>query len=333
MPAERQRTLHYKRAQLLSGADVDLQDLLNKAIAASLDVEGREQTLTEGGSTRRVLSGVGATNGMFTARFMQFTNGQKQHYFEKDAKTGDYRLDVTAVPGASEKLRREFVESLTFLAVSKAHVMFVAALHLGSRALEDHINWLLRHHGIIATDEFVLLADLQSQEAEEKLAKHPVDKIVIGGDLDFEVVESVPTQRKTKSRDTVPGYKKVRPIGAIADSLGPLFGDWLGDVPLSQALGRNERIAVKLELSYSNRKKTEEGFEMMQKLAVAGRHFDIGQTKIWLHGGGYLLDKDLKVQAPIQVRVFESGLIDEHDLWVRINSWLRHAVARGVVHQ
>ncbi|WOB47916.1 hypothetical protein NYR97_11480 [Xanthomonas hydrangeae] len=321
--------MHYKRAKLLSGAPLDLQALVAGAIDDSQNVEDRE----EGESVRRVLSGVGNTNGMLTAKFMQFTVGQKAHFLEKDSDTGDYKLDTTSVPDSDTSAQREFVESITFLALSASHVMFVAALHLGSKALEDHLNWLLKKFAKIATDDYVILADQQSASAEQRLAKHPVDSVTIGAELEFEVVEQVKTQRRTRDRETVPGYKSVRPIGPVADMLGSMIGDWFGDVPLTKALGKDERIKATLKLNYSNRRKSDEGFEMMQKLAVAGRHFDVDSTRVHLHKGGTLRGTDLKVQTPITVRVLDSGLIDEFDLWNKVHSWLRTAIATSIVPQ
>lgn len=328
MVNERQRTLHYKKAVLLSGPIADLQGMLNKLVKAVPDVSDREETDED--KTTRVLFGVGASHGMFTAKLMQFTPGQKQHILERDAKNKDYKLDVTAVPGGAAK-KREFVESLTFVAVSSEHVMIVATLHLGSKALEDHLNWLLKRNGLIALDDHLLLVDQQSKKAEEQLAKANVDKVEIGGELDFEVVDTVPTQRKTKDRPTRKGHKLVRPRGQIADVLASVFGDLFEDVPLKQAIGRNERVKVKLELQYSNRKKTDEGFEMMQRLAIAGRHFDVDECRIHLFNGGYLRGDDLKVQVRIGVRSFASGLINEPDLWGRLHEWLLNAVRAGIV--
>lgn len=329
MAVDRTRSMHYKRAKLLSGAPLDLQALVSEAIRDSQNVEARE----EGDGMRRVLSGIGNTNGMLTAKFMQFTVGQKAHFLEKDSATGDYKLDTTAVPDSDGSARREFVESLTFLALSSSHVMFVAALHLGSKALEDHLNWLLKKFSKIAVSDFIILADQQSASAEQRLARHPVDSVTIGAELDFEVVELVKTQRKTKDRETVPGYKSVRPVGPVADMLGSLIGDWFGDVPLTKALGKDERIKATLKLNYSNRRKSDEGFEMMQKLAVAGRHFDVDETLVHLHKGGTLKGTDLKVQTTLTVSVLESGMIDEFDLWGKVHSWLRHAIATSIVPQ
>lgn len=329
MAVDRTRSMHYKRAKLLSGAPLDLQTLVAEAIRDSQAVDARE----EGDAVRRVLSGIGNTNGMLTAKFMQFTIGQKAHFLEKDSATGDYKLDTTAVPDSDGTARREFVESLTFLAISSSHVMFVAALHLGSKALEEHLNWLLKKFSKIETSDFIILADQQSASAEQRLARHPVDSVTIGAELDFEVVELVKTQRKTKDRETVPGYKSVRPVGPVADMLGSLIGDWFGDVPLTKALGKDERIKATLKLNYSNRRKSEEGFEMMQKLAVAGRHFDADETRVHLHKGGTLRGSDLKVQTSLQVSVLDSGMIDEFDLWGKVHSWLRHAIATSIVPQ
>ncbi|WP_313178930.1 hypothetical protein [Stenotrophomonas sp.] len=331
MAEVRSRTLHYRRAILKNGDAADLQQLLSAAVAARKDVETREQSMGDGGGTR-VISGPLVSHGMFTARLMQYTPGQKQKYFEKDAETGDYKLDTTALPGADASQRREFVESLTLFAVSNSHVMFVATLHLGSKALEDHFTWLLRETGVFTNEDYVLLADQQSQHAEEQLAISGVDGVTIGADLEFEVVETVPTVRKTKDRDTVPGHKLLRPIGPLADALKGLLGEAFADAPLKSALGRQDRIAVTLNLKYSNRHKTDEGFKLMQKLAVAGRHFDDGETTVHLVKGGTLVGSDLKVRTPLSVRIQDSGLIDEIDLWVRIHGWLQQAVATGIVH-
>ncbi|HBP02797.1 MAG TPA: hypothetical protein DD677_06500 [Stenotrophomonas sp.] len=331
MAEARSRTLHYKRAILKNGDAADLQQLLTAAIAARKDVETREQSLGAGAGTR-VVSGTGVSHGMLTGRLMQYTAGQKQKFFEKDAEAGDYKLDTTALPAADANQRREFVESLTLFAVSNSHVMFVATLHLGSKAMEDHFTWLLRETGVFTNEDYVLLADQQSQHAEQQLADSGVDGVTIGADLEFEVVESVPTVRKTKNRETVPGHKLLRPIGPLAEALKELLGDAFGDAPLKSALGRQDRIAVTLDLKYSNRNKTEEGFKLMQKLAVAGRHFDEGETTVHLVKGGTLKGSDLKVRTSLPVRIQDSGLIDEIDLWVRIHGWLQQAVATGIVH-
>lgn len=324
---KRQRTLHYKHAVLFQGGAVNLQALVTKAVASLADVEKREQEVVAGGVTRRVMSGVGLTNGMLTAKVMQYTRGQKQQFFEKDPATGDYRLDAISPPqGANLAARREFVESLLYLAIFEDHVAYIGGAALGSKHLEDYLNWLLRTTGHIVDADHLLLQDQPSAKALEDIGKHPIDKVVIGGDLQFDEVQSVPAKRKTKSADRVEGHRLLKPIGGSASALEALLGDWFGDAPLKAPLRRDERIEYKLELAYRNRNKTSEGFDLMQKLAVAGRHFDIHDTQVHLHKGGTLRGPDLKLEVPLDVAVTDGGLIVEPDVWQRIYTWLQNAL-------
>lgn len=329
---EKGRVVHYKIATLFQGGALDLQSLVQEAVDALKDVEEREETIVEGGSTRRVLSGVGKTNGMFTAKLMQYTAGQKQKYLEKDDAAGDYKVDSISPPtAAGNKKKSEFIESIQYVAIFQDHVAYIGTQTLGSKALEDHLNWLLRSRGKLAAEDYLILKDQISAKATEDISKHHVDKVIIGGDLDFEAVETVPAKKKAKGLEHVAGYKMLKPVGDGAEALRALLGDWFGDAPLKAALNRNENIGFKIELSYRSRKKTDEGFELMEKLAIAGRHFDIGDTRIKLHGGGELKGDDLKLQKTIQIKVHDSGLLAEPDVWQRIHLWLQSAIAKKVV--
>lgn len=329
---EKARVVHYKSATLFQGGKLDLQDLVQEAVDALKDVEQREETIVEGGSTRRVLSGVGKTNGMFTAKLMQYTAGQKQKYLEKDDTIGDYKVDAISPPTtAGSKVKREFIESIQYLALFGNHVAYIGSQVLGSKALEDHLNWLLRSRGKIAPEDYLILKDQQSAKAVQDISKHHVDKVIIGGDLNFEAVETVPAVRKKRGVERITGYRMLKPVGESAEALRVLLGDWFGDAPLKAALNRNEMIGFKVELTYRSRKKSDQGFELMEKLAIAGRHFDIDETRIRLHGGGELKGDDLKLQKSIQITVHDSGLLAEPDVWQRIYTWLQGAIAKKVV--
>lgn len=329
--AERVRTLHYRKAVTVSGDDYDLQSALQRAHQQKPDVAHREEP--RGSATCRVIAGAGVSTGMFRGRLMQFTSGQRQHFLERDNANQDYRIDTTPVPRGQSNLRREFVESLLYFAVSRHHVMFIGSAELGSKALEEHFRWLLRDTAVIQAGEHVLLSNLPSLSSGESLSNQHVNKVVLGSDLGFEVVESVPAQRKTSRRERVEGYKEVQPTGELATALTSILGDWFGDVPLRQALKRDERIGVKLELTYSNRKKTSEGFELMRKLAVAGRHFDHEDCQVTLANGLVLKGDDLRVKKPLSVAVSdETGIVDEFSLWTRLSSWLETAIRDRIVY-
>ena len=330
---ERKRVLHYKHAKFFSGTSLNLQDLLDKAVANFKDVEQREQVLTTGSDTRRVLSGVGKTKGMTRGRLMQYTKGQRQQFLEKDKTTADYKLDSTAVPaGKQGAAKREFVESILYFAVFGNHMMYVGTHALGSRALEDHINWLLASAGQIKLDQDqVILADQQSVAAMEQIKSQRVSEVELGADL-LQAVNHVPAKRRSKSDPGRKGYKLLEPVGSAAEALKTMVGEWFGDAPLEVGLRRNERIEVKVMVRYVSQTKTDAGFDLMEKLAVAGRHWDKDDCKIHLYKSGTLKGDDLKLESDINVKIMDdTGLVEEIALFESVHSWIEDKISRKAV--
>lgn len=329
---QKQRKVHYRRAQLRDGQQVDLQVLIARAITGIQDVEDRLEGRDTDNLTKRVISGVGAHMGMLTAKLLQFTDGQQVQFLEKDPATGDFRINAMGVPGTTTAQRKAFVESLTFLCVSAHHVMFVATLHLGAKAIEEHLNWLLKLNGTIPADQYVLLIDQQSEDAELKIRESSIDKVIVGADLEYEVLETVPSARRTKTREGVKGHKTVRPVGPVRDAIVAWFGETFGDHSFHQALNKEDRVHVKIELSYSSRNKTSEGFALMKDLAVAARHLDADECTIRLHDGAVLKGDDLRVEKSISITISDAGIVDEGDLWAKVlaqlNIWVTARVIR-----
>lgn len=330
--AIKQRVLRYKRATLLLGAAPDIQQLIASAVAKLGSVDKREQELVPGGNTRLVLTGVHTSQGMLVAKLMQYTEGQKQRFLEMDSTAGDYKFDSVSPP-ASSGAKREFVQSLMYVALFEGHVMYIGSSALRSKQLESHLNWLMHTSGVLAEDDFLFLADQQSEKALAELSTHKVDGLEIGGEIDFEVVERVPTVRKTKTSPGVPGHKIVKATGSIADAIDSLFGPIFSDAKLTSALNRQEHVGFKVVLNYRNRRKSDEGFDLMNRLAIAARHFEPDECKVLLNGGGVLRGDDIKVEKGLNVEVQLDGGLEEPFVWVKIYAWLQGAMASHVVGQ
>lgn len=325
--------LHYRYAKRFSGSPIDLQDLIDKAIASRKDVEQREQHLTAHAGTRRVYSAYGKTAGMTRGRLMQYTKGQRQQFLEKDPVTFDYKLDSTAVPtGKAAAAKREFVESILYFAVFGNHVMYIGTQALGSKALEDYLNWLLADTGqIVLSEDQVLLADQQSAQAMAQIKSHKVNEVELGGDL-LQVTSEVKTKRKSKNHEGRAGFKRLEPIGSAADAVAAMLGNWFTDAPLEVGLKRNERIEVKVQVKYVSQTKSDDGFELMEKIALAGRHWDKDDCKIHLYQAGTLRGDDLKLEADMTVKVSDdTGLIEEISLFEAMNAWLDDKINRKIV--
>lgn len=329
--SQKKRTLLYKRAEYLLPGALKLQDLLSAAIAQMGGDEHREQINALEG-TRIVLAGVSATNGMLVGKLMLYSPGQAAKFLELDKKSGNYKLDSLAMPaGATKAARREFVGSLLYLAVLENHVMFVGSHALRSSHLEQHLNWLLHTSGQLPTENYVWLGDQRSQMAMAKVKKNPVKSIAISGPIDFDVVEQVPTKRKTNTSDTIPGHRILRPAGAMADAVSAMLGPVFGNASLKTSFKQSEHIGLKLELQYRNRNRTKEGYELMDALAHAGRHFDEGECVVKLEGGGTLKGDDIRVSDQLPVVVLNDGRLEEPAIWQTIHGWLRNAISSGTV--
>jgi len=325
------RMLRYKKAQFRHPAGSRcLQTLVSQAVTKLGGVQRREQADTLNG-TRMVLTGVHESNNMLVGKLMLYTPGQQQKYLELDPKTQDYLLDSLPVGAGAKGATREFVESIMYVSFFEKHVAFIGSTSLRSSQLESHLNWLLNEADLIPKGDYVYLEDQQSEKAVSAMSKHPVKSIEIGGEINFEEESRVDTVRKTSSRGTTPGYKIMRPVGALADAATALFGPMFADASLKSPFKHKEHVGFKMEIQYRNRNRTKEGIELMDSLAIAGRHFDGGECVVHLVGGGKLTEKDIKVAKSIAFEVIPDGRLKEPTVWNTIHAWLLSALSGKVI--
>lgn len=320
----RRRTLQYKVAKFLSG-NGNLETKLRAAIAKLNTVQQREEPLTAENSSFRVLSGVMSRHGIECGRMLLYTPGQRQSMLESDDASKDYVVSTTAPPKGSGKAKREFVESMLFFGVKDNHVMVLASTSLSTKSLETHINWLLDKAGQIkAGEEALLLADQPTQAARDAIKGKSIKSLTIGSNLSFGIQPSPSGPREQSLTESL------APTGPAAEALSAYLGDWFGGQKLKDAL-KQANIRVKLTVSYVSHNKDSAGFEVMEELAVAGRHFDEEDAVIHLHGGGRIKGHDLRVSQSLDVQISQDGLVVEADLWAALGGWLRSAISEGKV--
>lgn len=318
----RQRTLQYKRATFLKAGNFNLESMLVAAVSKLDDVNKREEKLSEGAAAYRVVSSAKKRHGMMTGRMLQYTPGQRQSLLERDDANKDYALSGALPPRGRDNKQREFVESILYFAVKDNHIMIIGSSVLNPRSFENHINWLLSKAGQLKEDEnSLLLADQPTKDAERKLAKYPIKSIEFGSRLRFGRPETDEPTSKTA---------KIEPVGEAAEALSAYLGKWFGGKRLQEALN-DENLKVTLTVKYVSHAKSEKGFEVMEQLAIAGRHFDEDDCVVRLAGGGKVKGKELKISTPIDVKVDDEGLAVEADLWPDMSSWLQGRIREGLV--
>ncbi|MGS0581782.1 hypothetical protein ACQEPV_017865 [Xanthomonas oryzae pv. oryzicola] len=330
MSSTKSRTLRYKKADYLQKGGQDLQILVQQAVTRLGGVQLREQIDVQQG-TRTVLTGVRSSLGMLVGKLMLYTPGQQQKFLELDDTTQDYKLDALPVGMSEGGGPREFVESILYVAIFERHVMFIGSTSLRSSQLESHLNWLLKKANLLDPEDFLFLEDQQSEKVAAVLRSTPVKAIEIGGEIEFEETERVATKRRTKDRETELGHKIMKPVGALADAAASVFGPIFADASLKSPLKHKEHVGFKISLQYRNRKRTREGCELMDQLAVFGRHFDAGECVVRLEGGGLLEGNDIKVARLLSFTVLADGRLEEPAVWKVIYEWLQSAINEQLV--
>lgn len=320
----RQRKIHYRRAQAVDANALDLQDALARAIKALPDVDQRSDHATLDDSIR-VVSGVTEHFGMLVGKLLQYTPGQGVHFLKKDSSTNDFVIEVLDVPKEENKNKLEFIESITYFAISKHHFMFVSSLHHGVRAIEDYLRWLFIKAQIFKPGDGLNLVDQATKETLQQIAKSPVHKVIVGADVEYETIEKVNTKRKTSQREGEKGYRLVMPNGPAIRAILAMLEDGFSNHEFRQALNKSDRVSAKLELTYKDRAKPSDGFTLMNEIAIAGRDMAGGECEVRLKNGAKLKGKDLRVESMNTFRTTKGGTLDEGDVWTKIyaqmNSW------------
>lgn len=326
----RQRKVHYRRAQAVDASALDLQDTLARAIKALPDVDHRSDSATFGDSIR-VVSGVSDHSGMLVGKLLQYTPGQGVQFLSKDKLTKDFVIDVLDVPKEEDRNKLEFIESITYFAVSKHHFLFVSSMHHGVRAIEDYLRWLFIKAQVFKVGDNVHLVDQATKEALQQISKSPVHKVIVGADIEYETVEQVNTKRKTSRREGEKGYRVVMPKGPALRAIMAMLEGGFSAHEFRQALNKNDRVSAKLELTYKDRAKPSDGFTLMNEIALAGRDMAEDECEVRLKNGAQLKGKDLRVESINTFRTTKGGTLDEHDVWTKLHDQLTSWAQSGAI--
>lgn len=339
------KTIHYKRATVSGGAD--LQDLLTEI----LDPQGqagkaskRKESVNADDGSFRVINHSREYNGVLFCQMIYFEPGKSQAFITIDDDADSYTLDAFTNDKLNEasdeetrekeKHRKEFVDSLLYFGVFENHVVVLQSSALRSRELEAHLGWLIGTFGAESMVT-VILSDQPSQDTYDRIARAPVKKISIGSPVETQPQASDEQESPKPVRPSDEQHldaKKVKfyPAGRAANILSAAIGaDWFDRFDLEDDLD-DANLQVSLEITYM-RKTTKEGQRVLDNLAVSMRHMSDEDVTVELKGGGTLKGQDLKMSGPISIAKLDNGLLDEGVLYHRMHTWLVSKIRKGDV--
>lgn len=191
---------------------------------------------------------------------------------------------------------------------------------LGSKQIEQHINWLLNQSSVIAQGNAIGLSDQIASATKERIRNAHVKEVEIG--TPFIQAQEVTTEERETTKSTALTYS-----GLGLDMVRQILGDKLDSMKLIDALDGN--IEVSLRIRYKQ-KTTERAHKLLDNIALAMRHLDEDQVKLNLVGGGNVVGSQLKMSTFLRVEA-RDGIANSDALFQKMRDWLLDLLEKKII--
>lgn len=301
----RQKTLHYKRAEIVGGDARPVSDLLIDAVSREQRPLHRAERRGHERDDVRVLNRPYTHNGLVCGCLLTFTEGNHQPTIKLDEEEIELAIDQIA-PRAQE----QFIEGMLFFGLKGHHVILLQSKGLRSAALEQHLNWLfLESTHVLPDGARVVLRDEPSREARERL--QGVKSVVLRAPVSLDILRQRP-------EDIPNRHAIVRAVTREVWDAMRASGTFLEDLSADQALAF-EDVEISLEIRRKGR--APEGRSLIDELAHALRHADDDVFELTTKSGKVLKSGELKLTANKSVKT-RNGMPILADVAEKMYDWL-----------
>lgn len=330
----RYRKLYYKNSKIV-GVSKTLSEMLKEVLSDTSDrkkVISRQEPLNDSGDVRFINS-YENYNGMFFSQLISIEAGKIQSYLHLDDESESYPIkpiDLELIEGpsakATEKLRREFLDSIIYFGVIGNHIAILQSSTLRSRQLESYLNWFLGSQccNILPENTPIILSDSISDEMRERITKSPAKEISVGTPINSKPVLPVNVSNNSETGVTTTNAQ-VASVKHVLDQedaslIKRFFGINLSGKEFADSL---EKANLSLEMTLKFKKATtKNGQELIDQVATSLRHLDPEDYYIKLNDKSVIKGGELVVAGPIKIQLTESGAIDEGILKNDMHAWL-----------
>lgn len=253
--------------------------------------------------------------------FASYERGTHQLTVAEDDEAETLTIEQVAPPKGADNKRREFLEGVCYFGLFDNHVVVVQSNALGSKQIEQHINWLFRQAGVVAEGDGVGLSDQIATATKDKIRQAHVKEVEIGAPL------VQPAESEISERQEVTKEKALTFGGFGIDILRQVIGDKLDSMKLADALDGNIEVSIKVRYK---QKTTEKAHKLLDNIALAIRHIDEDQVKLHLVGGGNVVGSQLKLSTSLRVEA-RDGIANPDELFRKMRDWLLDLLEKKIV--
>ena len=325
MPELKTKNLTYKRAEFHTKGPV-VSELLRAALKKAARIQDRRESLAPPNETPiwRVIGQSKLEKDFCFGVLMRYAPGTSAQFVVDDATATALTVEQLAAPATSTGKKRELLESILYFAAVDNHLVLMQG-GLRSKALEDHLQWLLHGTATLDGTNVLRLVDQPPLATRNKLAKLPVRGLNIGGSLDtapIVVEDAVAPEKRASQSTTVVGSADA--ANPVMDAIRSLIGvDKAAKLNLDALAGSN--IEYSLKIRY-NRKTTEAGQKLLNTLGSALRHAEDVDAVVELQGGGKIEGSDLRMTGTVKIETF-SGVPSTEAVFEVMRTWLVERVS------
>lgn len=312
------KTIRYKKV-ILKGQKT-LQDYIKEVIltpeSTFYKVANRKQFVSTTSDDTLFINHISEYKNMVYGELVVIEMGKSQQFIEIDDDASEYNIKALSSVHITtdednkktQKLRREFVESVLYFGAIGNHLAVIQSRALTAKTLESYLDWLLGEASDAMQDDYaVVLKDTPNLEVQEKLDKTPAKTLVIGTEVTAEEIQE----------STVIATSKFNLSYHIVNVFKAFLQEDFSTLKLEDDL-EDANLRLKLEMTY-DRKTNTSGQKVIDSVVASLRHHD--DYKIVLEDGSTVTSDDFKLSGKVSMQIIK-GNVYTSGLKSEIHSWL-----------
>lgn len=341
------RRVSYKLTDFKGIDDVGgfkLSQLLSAALTKMMKVGDRRQPLaaSEARPIWRLIGQFQVETEFVFGVLIQYVPGTDAVLVVDDATADALTMEQMAAPLTDDGKRRDVPEGLLFFGALDNHLVVMQSLAMRSPHLEQHLQWLLHHGKVLPGTATLRLLDQPPPQVVKKVESSPVKSVSIGGDLTSASLMLPPVEVEPAAGSPpgpLPKDKVVKTtqtgeasasggrtkLDALKELISPTAAASLG----LDSLTESSNLQYTIEITY-NRKTTEEGQTVLNRLSAALRNTDDVDCKVRLADGTLLSGENLKLSGPVKINLY-NGLPSPAEVYEVMRTWLLEKISDGEV--
>jgi hypothetical protein len=329
------KTLIYKRIEIDDPdnklqAGVNLQTLLTNAVAKIRSPILRSEKINDESELRRVVGHFVIDRKMFCGQVMMYEKGMDIAFLVQDPDTDVIEIETQNITDPDESKdgkKREVLQGALFFVVHENHMAIIQSQSVGYKALELHINWMLKECAEVLDSSISVVLNNEPQEkALKAISDGEFKSVQMGSPVRYEGFNE--EDRKDITIQDTASIKTHHFADGI-DIIKSMFKDsWSDKLDLPDGMDASN-LRVTVEVKYQRASSTESR-KWLDDLARASRHLDPEDTVIKTKNGETITGDELRLKDKRSV-LTHNGVIDRASAYNELILWLKELFSKNKI--